>query len=134
MPFVQRRNDQITGLFENQQPGMAEEWLDGTHPDVIAFISRTNRKADWDGFFAAKMSLLIPILVAAEATSPIAKQYVDFLKIEFSKRPEIDLPRMSSYWNAAISPVLTLDQIEELNLAAEDYYLPFHVNSQGVIF
>lgn len=134
MPYVQRRNGAIAGLFENKQPGIAEEWMDGSHSEVLAFISRVNQRPDWEAFFEAKMPLLIQVLITAEAAGAEAKQYVDFLKIEFSKRPDINLPRLRSYWNAAIAPVLTSSQVEELNLAAADYYLPFQINVQGEVF
>jgi hypothetical protein len=131
MPYIQRRGSVIIGLFENLQPGMAEEWIDGNAAEVLEFLNRVNRRPDWDAFFTAKMPMLIEIMVAAEAVSPAAKQYVDFLKIEFSKRPQIDPSRLAVYWNAAISPVLTPAQIEELDLAANDCNLPVQVNAQG---
>lgn len=36
MPFVQRNaNGVITGVYANQQPGYAEEWLSDDSPDLI---------------------------------------------------------------------------------------------------
>lgn len=39
MPFVQRENGNIIGIFANRQPGFAEEWLDDDAPDVAAFLA-----------------------------------------------------------------------------------------------
>ena len=133
MPYIQRRSGVIVGLFENPQAGVTDEWMDGNSQEIIEFINRANQRPDWEAFFAAKMPLLVEIMVLAEAVSPVAKQYVDFLKIEFSKQPDINLPRLARYWNAAIAEVLTPAQIEELNLSAADYHLPFQINAQGEV-
>lgn len=37
MPYVQRQGGVIVGLYANPQEGYAEEWLDGSDPEVLAF-------------------------------------------------------------------------------------------------
>lgn len=39
MPFVQRENDAVIGVYASAQPGFAEEWLDDDAPDVSAFLA-----------------------------------------------------------------------------------------------
>ena len=37
MPYVERRNGAVAGLYANPQPGYAEEFLADDHPEVVAF-------------------------------------------------------------------------------------------------
>lgn len=37
MPYVQRKDGKVTGLYANLQPGYAEEWLEEDHADVLAY-------------------------------------------------------------------------------------------------
>lgn len=39
MPYVQRQNGKVVGLFAQPQPGLAEELLADNHADVIAFLN-----------------------------------------------------------------------------------------------
>ena len=39
MPYVERQNGVIVGVYANLQPGFAEEWLEDTDPEVIAFLN-----------------------------------------------------------------------------------------------
>lgn len=34
MPYVQRKDGIVVGVFENPQPDFAEEWLEENHPDL----------------------------------------------------------------------------------------------------
>lgn len=38
MPYVQRENGIVTGLYANAQPGYAEEFLADDHTEVLAFL------------------------------------------------------------------------------------------------
>lgn len=40
MPYVQRTNGTITGIFANPQPGFAEEWIADDDPEIAAFLNR----------------------------------------------------------------------------------------------
>lgn len=37
MPYVERREGKVTGLYANQQPGYADEFLEENDPEVVAF-------------------------------------------------------------------------------------------------
>jgi hypothetical protein len=37
MPYVERRDGKVIGLYANAQPGYAEEFLEEDHADVVAF-------------------------------------------------------------------------------------------------
>jgi hypothetical protein len=37
MPYVERRDGKVTGLYANKQSGYAEEFLEEDHADVVAF-------------------------------------------------------------------------------------------------
>jgi hypothetical protein len=37
MPYVQRENGRVVGIFERYQAGLAEQFLADNHPDVVAF-------------------------------------------------------------------------------------------------
>ncbi|TVR11857.1 MAG: DUF4376 domain-containing protein [Salinarimonadaceae bacterium] len=39
MPYVQRREGRVVGLYANEQPGYAEEFLAEDHPEVLAFLT-----------------------------------------------------------------------------------------------
>lgn len=39
MPYVQRIENEIAGLFANPQPEFATEWLEDTDPEVVAFLN-----------------------------------------------------------------------------------------------
>lgn len=39
MPYVQRYEGQINGIFTNLQEGYAEEWVEDTDPEVVAFLN-----------------------------------------------------------------------------------------------
>lgn len=39
MPFVQRVEGAIVGVYANEQPGFAEEWLEGDDAEVEAFLT-----------------------------------------------------------------------------------------------
>lgn len=39
MPYVERRNGAVVGVYANPQPGYAEEFLAAGHPDLAAFAS-----------------------------------------------------------------------------------------------
>lgn len=40
MPYVQRdENNNIIGVFNREQPGFAEEWLEPDDPEIIAFYN-----------------------------------------------------------------------------------------------
>jgi hypothetical protein len=36
MPYVERRDGKVTGLYANKQPGYAEEFLEEDHPELVA--------------------------------------------------------------------------------------------------
>jgi hypothetical protein len=37
MPYVERKDGKIVGLYSNGQPGFAEEFLEDNHEDVVAY-------------------------------------------------------------------------------------------------
>jgi hypothetical protein len=37
MPYVERRDGKVTGLYANLQPGYAEEFLEDDHEEIVAF-------------------------------------------------------------------------------------------------
>ncbi|MDZ5448969.1 hypothetical protein [Labrys sp. ZIDIC5] len=39
MPFVQRENGAIVGVYANEQSGYAEEWLEVDDAEVVAFLA-----------------------------------------------------------------------------------------------
>lgn len=39
MPYIQRRDDKVAGLFGSSQEGYAEEWLEDDDPEVIEFLN-----------------------------------------------------------------------------------------------
>lgn len=39
MPYAQRDNGVISGLFANLQEGYAEEWLEDADPEVLSFLN-----------------------------------------------------------------------------------------------
>lgn len=39
MPYIERQNGLIVGVYANLQPGFAEEWLEDNDPEVIAFLN-----------------------------------------------------------------------------------------------
>jgi len=53
--FVQRINGEITGLFVNAQPGLAEEWLEDDSPEVVAY-NTPPLEPNWVGLYAALKS------------------------------------------------------------------------------
>lgn len=46
MPYVQRENGAVIGLYANAQVGYAEEFLAEDHPEVVAFLSPPPSAAD----------------------------------------------------------------------------------------
>lgn len=57
MPYVQRRDGVVCGLYAVLQPGVAEELLADDHPDVVAFFNPPpdpRRVADENERLAAK--------------------------------------------------------------------------------
>jgi len=53
--FVQRIDGEITGLFANAQPGLAEEWLEDDAPEVVAY-NTPPLEPNWVGLYAALKS------------------------------------------------------------------------------
>lgn len=47
MPYVQRDNGPIVGLYACEQPGYAEEFLADDHPEVLAFLNPPPTAADY---------------------------------------------------------------------------------------
>lgn len=43
MPYVQRKSGTVCGVYVQRQPGIAEELMDESHADIVAY----NSSADW---------------------------------------------------------------------------------------
>lgn len=39
MPYIEKRDGEIVGVYANPQPGYAEDWLPADDPAVIAFLN-----------------------------------------------------------------------------------------------
>jgi hypothetical protein len=39
VPFVERKNSRVVGVYANSQPGYANEWLDDDDIEVVAFFN-----------------------------------------------------------------------------------------------
>lgn len=46
MPYVERKDGGVSGLFSASQPGYAEEFLPEDHPEVLAFRIRRKKEED----------------------------------------------------------------------------------------
>lgn len=46
MPYVQREDNVIVGVFANLQPGFAEEWLEDDDTEVVGFLTPPSRLPD----------------------------------------------------------------------------------------
>ncbi len=71
MPFVERIDGgAINGLFARPQDGFPEEWIDESHPDVVAFRGRRTRDPDADSVEEQILSSpALRALIRRQATS-----------------------------------------------------------------
>lgn len=136
MPFVQRRNSQIVGLFENQQPGMAEEWLADDATEVLAFRDRRPQQRNWGAFRVSMMThpAYRRIASSANLNTPLEVQQ---LQIAISM-PDPYLPVIRQLWSVMLAVTSpddqpSLEEVSEWNAIAAGAYMPFSFDSQGLI-
>lgn len=136
MPYIQRRNGQIIGLFENQQPGMAEEWLAADDVEVLAFRDRILQQPNWRLFRVSMMThpAYRRIASSANLNRPMEVQQ---LQIAISM-PDPYLPVIRDLWEVLLTTISPEDQpgsqeIAEWNAIAASAHLPFTFDSQGLI-
>jgi hypothetical protein len=134
MPFVQRRNQEIVGLFANLQPDIAEEWLEEDAPEVLIFRDRWPRQRNWGEFRIRMMAhpAYRRVASAANLSNPLEVQQ---LQIAISM-PEPYLPIIQQLWgvllNATEQP--TSEEIAEWNEIASRAQMPFRFDAQGLMF
>jgi hypothetical protein len=87
--YVQRTNDKITGAFANLQPGLAEEWLADSDPELQMFLNPP--KLNWQGL---ETSLRNTDLFAIAYGSPDARAF-NLLLYAFSNTTGTDVARLA---------------------------------------
>lgn len=56
MPYVERNNGAVVGLYANKQPGYAEEWLADDAAEVVAFRSPPPAQSDYSAAIQAHVN------------------------------------------------------------------------------
>lgn len=72
MPYVERRDEKVVGLYANPQDSYAQEFLDDNHADVLGYINPPPPTAD--SVRAEAQRRIIALTGATDINSCFAKQ------------------------------------------------------------
>ncbi len=114
MPYVERRNGVIVGVYANPQPGYAVEFLADNAAELLAFMAAPVPQSV--SRFQAKAALA-SIGKLDDADAAVAASNDPLLQLAWAEAP--DFPRNSAGINA-LAPALGLSQadLDDLFIAA----------------
>lgn len=114
MPFVERRNGRVIGIFENAQPGYAEEFLSDDHADLQPSADELAEIAAKEAQAAADAQA-----IAAARADAVVQQLVSHTPAEIVAyvRNQVNADAVSNVATAKASIAALVDLVAKLAAA-----------------